>query len=81
MPLLMYFSSKGFTEAYANKLLDYNQQYLELRDMRERLYANIGILDSIRYQQNKKYHYISPGSQENTLVCSLIQADNLEGNP
>ena len=75
------FTRNEFIHIYALKLFENNSQYLQVKQSQERALSQIGILQQIKFVQNKKYHYIYPDCEENILICSIIQADNLEGQP
>ena len=70
-----------FTRSYATKLLTYNTQYLEMRDIKDKLLSTIGSLEAQRYTKGKRYHYIEPEVEEDKLMTSILRATSLEGMP
>ncbi|CDW81787.1 UNKNOWN [Stylonychia lemnae] len=75
------FTIKDFTSQYASKLLQYNSAFLDLKDMKDRFQQTVSILDTQKFVRGKKFHYIDPSVEENVLVCSISQVQNLEGEP
>jgi len=53
-------------------LLDYNSEYLEVRDQRENMLANVSMMEALKFQKGKQYHFVYPNAEESNLVCSLI---------
>jgi hypothetical protein len=62
-------------------LLGINTQYLELRESREKYLSQLNLLQSEKYNEGQRYHYIDPLAFESKLVTSIIQAHSLEGEP
>lgn len=49
--------------------------------MKERFQQTVGILETQKFVRGRKFHYIDPAAEENVLVCSISQVQNLEGEP
>ncbi|CDW77156.1 UNKNOWN [Stylonychia lemnae] len=75
------FTIKEFTSQYASLLLQYNSQYLELRNNKEKLTETLTLVESQYYRRGEAFHYITPEATESTLVTTLNQALSLEGEP
>ena len=56
------FTMKEFATKYAEQLIIYNTQYLDLKDARDRLFQTVGYLESEKYAPGKTYHLIEPSA-------------------
>ena len=75
------YKSKEFTSQYASLLLQYNQQYLDLKTNKERLTETLTLVESQYYRRGQPYHFIMPEADENNLMTTINQALSLEGEP
>lgn len=60
-------------------LIQYNGQYLELCETRDRLFKAVGYLESEKYVQGRPYHLIKPGLEESLMITTLSTVEGLEG--
>ena len=72
---------KEFATEYAQQLIQYNGQYLDLKETRDRLFQTVGFLESERHTPGKAYHLIQPLLKESIMVTTLSFAEGLEGEP
>lgn len=76
-----HFFRKEFATDYAQQLLNYNSQYLELKDTKDQIVRTVEHLESQKYHKNRQYHLINPNAEESILQLSLGNIQGLEGQP
>ena len=52
-----------------------------MKELKTKLLQSIGELETEKHEDGKRYHYIDPALEESTLICSVLQANSLEGEP
>jgi hypothetical protein len=75
------YDSKQFATEYAQQLMSYNNQYLDLLDTKNQFLATIQMLETSHYMEGKPYHMINPQAEEAIIDLGLDRIEGLDEQP
>mmetsp|Transcript_31856 Transcript_31856/g.48843 ORF Transcript_31856/g.48843 Transcript_31856/m.48843 type:complete len:132 (+) Transcript_31856:553-948(+) len=66
---------RDFMQAHTERLIKNNQEYLELKQQKERLAAELEALESEEYKEGEPFFMFDPEEEEDVVQVTMVNAD------